>query len=213
MRLTDGEELAVRNRLSFDDFKIVMKGLVTAYPQSNFLNSEYAYNLWYTALQDIPYPTLNKSATNYIMTHKFPPTIADLRELSYRLSTDAPMLAPSAWNQLIRALRQAYAPDSEDIWDQLPDLTKKIVGGYSTFRQWGNTSLETLESVQRPMFIKRFEEYQRRETLDAITPISVRPPQPAIPSTPRTEMIEEKKEGGVEAPEDLMKRLRERLNK
>lgn len=202
----------MQNRISFEDFKVVMKILTTAYPQQNFIKDEYAFNLWYKALQDIPYPTLNKAATNYVMTNKFPPTIADLRELSYRLSTDAPMLAPAAWNQLIRALRQAYSPDSEMYWDQLPDLTKKIVGGYTTFRQWGNTSLETLESVQRPMFIKRFDEYQRREMIDKITPISVRPPQPAIPGTPKRDLIEEKRGDGVEAPDDLMKKLRERLN-
>ena len=197
------------NRLSKDDFKVIMASLKSAFPTWNI--DQHGLNLWYSTLQDIPYPTLNKAALNYVMTHKFAPTIADLRELSYRLSTDAPMLAPAAWNQLIRALRQAYSPDSEMYWDQLPDLTKKIVGGYSTFRQWGNTSLETLESVQRPMFIKRFDEYQRREMVDKITPVSVRPPQTAIPTTPRTELIEERKSEGVEAPEDLMKKLRERL--
>lgn len=197
------------NRLSKDDFKVIMASLKSAFP--TWAIDQHGVNLWYTTLQDIPYPTLSKAATNYIMTHKFAPTIADLRELSYRLSTDAPMLAPAAWNQLIRALRQAYSPDSEMYWDQLPGLTKKIVGGYTTFRQWGNTSLETLESVQRPMFIKRFDEYQRREMVDKITPISIRPPQTAIPETPQRNLIEEKKEGGVEAPEDLMKKLRERL--
>lgn len=202
----------MQNRVSFEDFKVVMKGLVTAYPQQNFLKDEYAWNLWYTALQDIPYPSLNKAATNYIMTHRFAPTIADIRELAYRLSNKAPMMAPNAWNQLIRALRQAYAPDSETVWDQLPDITKRIVGGYSTFRQWGNTSLETLESVQRPMFIKRFEEYQRREMTDAITPASVRLPQPALPDSPKREQIEQKSTGeGIEAPADMLKRLKERL--
>lgn len=201
----------MKSRVSFDDFKVVMKGLATAYPQQNFLKDEYSWNLWYTALQDIPYPTLNKCATNYIMSHKFPPTIADIRELAYRLSNDAPMLAPAAWNQLIRALRQAYSPESETIWEQLPDITKRIVGGYSAFRQWGNTSLESLETVQRPMFLKRFDEYQRREMMDAITPISVRLPQPQLPETPKTERIAEKKAEGVEAPEALMKRLKERL--
>lgn len=197
------------NRLSRDDFKVIVASLKSAFP--SWKMDELTFNLWYTTLQDIPYPTLNKAAMNYIMTNKYNPTIADLRELSYRLSTDAPMLAPAAWNQLIRALRQAYSPDSEMYWDQLPDLTKKIVGGYSTFRQWGNTSLETLESVQRPMFIKRFDEYQRREMVDKITPVSVRPPQTAIPETPSKNLIEEKKGEGVEAPEDLMKKLRERL--
>lgn len=197
------------NRLSRDDFKVIMASLKSAYPNWNI--DQHGINLWYSTLQDIPYPTLNKAALNYVMTHKFAPTIADLRELSYRLSTDAPMLAPAAWNQLIRALRQAYSPDSEMYWDQLPDLTKKIVGGYTTFRQWGNTSLETLESVQRPMFLKRFEDYQRREMMDKITPIGVRPPQTAIPETPQMNLIEEKKGDGVEAPEEMLRKLKERL--
>lgn len=197
------------NRLSKDDFKIIIASIKSAYPSWNI--DQHGLNLWYSTLQDIPYPTLNKAALNYVMTHKFAPTIADLRELSYRLSTDAPMLAPAAWNQLIRALRQAYSPDSEMYWEQLPDLTKKIVGGYTTFRQWGNTSLETLESVQRPMFLKRFEEYQRREVMDKITPIGVRPPQTAIPTTPRMELIEERKSEGVEAPEEMLRKLKERL--
>jgi hypothetical protein len=197
------------NRLSKDDFKVIMASLKSAYP--NWSIDQHGVNLWYSTLQDIPYPTLNKAALNYVMTHKFAPTIADLRELSYRLSTDAPMLAPAAWNQLIRALRQAYSPDSEMYWEQLPDLTKKIVGGYTTFRQWGNTSLETLESVQRPMFLKRFEEYQRREMMDKITPISIRPPQTAIPETPQRNLIEERKSEGVEAPEEMLRKLKERL--
>lgn len=202
----------MKNRISLDDFKVVIKGLTTAYPQQSFIKDEYALNLWYTALQDIPYPTLNKAATNYIMTNKFPPTIADMRELSYRLSNAAPMLGPAAWNQLIRALRQAYAPNSETVWEQLPDITKRIVGGYSTFRQWGNTSLESLETVQRPMFIKRFEEYQRREMTAAITPAAVRLPEPALPESPKTPQIEQKASGdSVEAPADRMKALRERL--
>lgn len=200
------------NRITREDFKVIVASLTTAF--SSWKLDEHAFNLWYTTLQDIPYPTLNKAATNYIMTHRLPPTIADLRELSYRLCTDAPMLGPAAWDQLIRALRQAYAPDSEMYWDQLPAITKKIVGGYSAFRQWGNTSLETLESVQRPMFIKRFEEYQKREAMDAITPINIRPPQTAIPMTPNKDLIEEKVHrpgSGVSAPEDMIAALKRRL--
>lgn len=205
---------AMQNRISFEDFKVVMKILTTAYPQQNFIKDEYAFNLWYKALQDIPYPTLNKAVTNYIMTNKFPPTIADIRELSYRLSNAAPMLGPAAWNQLIRALRQAYAPDSEKIWEQLPDITKQIVGGYSAFRQWGNTSLESLESVQRPMFIKRWEEYQRREMTEEAIPAGLRTPQPALEETPHAQIEDKQERGnGVEAPADMLKALKERLNK
>jgi hypothetical protein len=137
-----------------------------------------------------------------------------MRELSYRVSpSNGGITIPSAaWNQLVRALRRSYAPDSEQVWEQLPDITKMIVGGYSAFRQWGNMSVESLESVQRPMFIKRFEEYQRREMQNMSIPASVRVPQPTLPAEPKREQIEQKHTGGgVEAPADLMQKMRERL--
>ena len=197
-----------------DDFKVIAKILVTAYPAKNFLGDEYSLGLWYKALQDIPYPILNKAVTNYVMTSRYPPTIADIRELSYKLSNAPEMLGSSAWNQLIRALRRAYSPESQTVWEQLPDITKMVVGGYTEFRQWAKTDITSLESVQRPMFIKRFEEYQKREMTAKITPQAVRVPLPQLPEGPKRVQIEEKPQTDrADAPTDRLKALRERLNK
>lgn len=202
----------MQNRILIDDFKVVIKILKAAYPRDNFIPNEYTFNLWYKALQDIPYPTLNKAATNYIMTNKYPPTIADIRSLSYRLTTQPDMLSSAAWNQLLRALRQAYAPDAETYWEQLPERTRLIVGGFTTFRAWGNTSLDALESVQRPMFVKRWEEYQRREMTEAAIPEVLRTPRPALEDTPHAQIEDKQERGnGVEAPADMLKALMERL--
>ena len=73
----------MQNKITIDDFKVIVKILKAAYPRDNFIPNDYTFSLWYKALQDIQYPTLNKAATNYIMTNKFPPTIADIRSLSY----------------------------------------------------------------------------------------------------------------------------------
>lgn len=204
----------MQNRITMDDFKVIVKILKAAYPRDNFIPNEYTFNLWYKALQDIPYPTLNKAATNYVMTNKFPPTIADMRSLAYRLTNRPDMMSSAAWNQLIRALRQSYSPDAETYWEQLPERTKSIVGGFTTFRAWGNTSLESLESVQRPMFIKRWEEYQRREMTEAAIPAGLRTPQPALEGTTHNKIEDKQERGnGIEAPADMMKALRERLSK
>lgn len=204
----------MQNRITMDDFKVIVKILKAAYPRDNFIPNEYTFNLWYKALQDIQYPTLNKAATNYIMTNKFPPTIADIRSLSYRLTNRPDMMASAAWNQLLRALRQSYSPEAETVWEQLPERTRLIVGGFTTFRAWGNTSLESLESVQRPMFIKRWEEYQRREMTQAAIPAGLRTPQPAIEQAPRAQIEDKQEHGdGVEAPVDMMKALKERLSR
>ena len=86
------------------------------------------------------------------------------------------MLASQAWDQLLRALRNAYAPESERIWNELPEITKQIVGGYATFRAWGNTETASLETVQRPMFMKRFEELQSRIRKEAAVDEKFREP-------------------------------------
>ena len=200
-------------KLSIEDFRVIVRGLQAAYPRDTFIPNEYTFNLWYTALQDIPYPSLNRASTSYIMSNRFPPTIADIRQLAYDLTSQPDELPSAAWNQLLRALRMSYAPNSEDVWNQLPDITKKIVGGYATFRAWGNTELSALESVQRPMFVKRFEEYTQREREAAAIPQALRPPQPALPEPPAKPAIEDRRRTGesVQAPQAMMKRLREKL--
>ena len=203
----------MKNKLSIEDFRVIVRGLQAAYPRDTFIPNEYTFNLWYTALQDIPYPSLNRASTSYIMSNRFPPTIADIRQLAYDLTSQPDELPSAAWNQLLRALRMSYAPNSEDVWNQLPDITKKIVGGYATFRAWGNTELSALESVQRPMFVKRFEEYTQREREAAAIPQALRKPQTALPEPPAKPAIEDRRRTGesVQAPQAMMKRLREKL--
>ena len=205
----------MKNRLSIEDFRTLVRALQAAYTRESFIPNEYTFNLWYTTLQDIPYPSLNKACQNYIMTNKFPPTIADIRQLAYDLSAQPDELPSAAWNQLLRALREAYAPDSEEVWNQLPDITKKIVGGYATFRAWGNTELSALESVQRPMFVKRFEEYSQRERQAAAIPQALRKPEPALPQPPARTAIEDKKNTGesIQAPKEMLEHLYQKLGR
>lgn len=205
----------MKNRLAVEDFRTIVRGLQAAFPRDNFIPNEYTFNLWYTALQDIPYPSLNKASTSYIMSNRFPPTIADIRQLAYDLSAQPDELPSAAWNQLLRALREAYSPDSEEVWNQLPDITKKIVGGYATFRAWGNTELSALESVQRPMFVKRFEEYSQRGRQAAAIPQALRKPEPALPQPPARTAIEDKEstDESVQAPKEMLERLYQKLGR
>lgn len=204
----------MRNRLGIEDFRTIIRGLQAAFPRDNFIPNEYTFNLWYTTLQDIPYPSLLKASQNYIMTNRFPPTIADLRQLAYDMSVKPDVLASQAWNQLLRALRMSYAPDSRDVWEQLPEITKQCVGGYATFRAWGNTELSALESVQRPMFVKRYEEIQYRTRREDAVPEAIRKPLPTLADEHLAiESIEkpQDKSGSVECPQDRLAELRKKL--
>ena len=208
----------MKNRITVEDFRTIIRGLTSAYPKDSFIPDEYTFNLWYTTLQDIPYPTLHKASLNYIMTNRYAPSIYDLRAYAQDLDSAIDMLASQAWDQLLKALRNAYAPNSDRVWESLPDITKMCVGGYATFRAWGNTELSALESVQRPMFVKRFESYQARERKEAAVPDGLRKkPLPAVEShkAGRNTAIgcDRKIQDGkrAEAPADKLKKLRERL--
>ncbi len=189
--------------------------LCGAYPgKEQVYKKELTLDVWARALQDLPLAVVERAVTAWILSEPWPPTIADIRAKCYNLESDPDVTASHAWEQLLRALRHAYSPESQEIWDQLPGITKLVVGGYATFKAWGNTETTSLQSVQRPMFIKRFEEYQRRKRKDAAIPMLFREPFPALPELAEKPKISEfngNKGKPIQAPKDKMEALRERL--
>lgn len=193
----------------------ILKLLCGAYPgKEQFYMTGLTLDVWSRSLQDLPFADVEHAVSAWILSEPWPPTIADIRAKCYNLGSEPDVTASHAWEQLLRALRHAYAPESRDIWDQLPDMTKLVVGGYSTFRAWGNTETTSLQSVQRPMFVKRYEEYQQRKRKEAAIPKNYREPFPSLPSLAEKPKIPEcngNKGKTVQAPEDKIEALRVRL--
>lgn len=142
--------------------------------------------LWTLTMQDISFTEASYALVSWFGAEHWPPLPADIRAKVYNLKTEPDELASQAWEQLLRALRNAYAPESERVWNELPDITKQIVGGYATFRAWGNTETSSLESVQRPMFVKRFEEMQKRIRKEGANIERFREPLPSLMTAEHT---------------------------
>ena len=174
--------------------------------------------LWTAVMKDISFTDASHALCSWFESEHWPPLPADLRAKIYNLHTEPDVLASSAWNQLLVALRMSYALESEKVWNELPEITRQIVGGYATFRAWGNTETASLESVQRPMFMKRFEELQKRIRKESALPESLREPLPslsaaehkAIESKPVTEDKAPAQPSGRSRRDDL-EALRRRL--
>lgn len=149
------------------------------------------------------------------MTNRYAPTIADIRIYVQDMETAFDMLASQAWDKLLRALRYSYAPESDLVWNNLPEIIKQCVGGYATFRAWGNTDSGELETVQRPMFMKRFEVLQKRDRIEQTVPEGLRKkPLPTIDTMAGTQKAieaDKEKQDAVPAPADRLAKLRERL--
>lgn len=187
----------------------------TAYRDAEYLNNPEAVELWTRALADISFTDASHAISAWICEERWPPTIADIRAKVYNLRTAPDVLASQAWDQLLRALGLSHAPEAEKIWNELPEATRLVVGGFATFRAWGNTDTASLESVQRPMFMKRFELMQAKTRKEGAIPKPFREPAPSLPerNAPAIEDKADRSDGrrGVPAPADRMAELRRRL--
>ena len=198
---------------SIEDFRTIVRGLKSAYPREDFIPNEYTFNLWYAALKDIDYSTLNRAAQSYILSNKFPPAISDIRQLAYDLEAPAEEIAAEEWVRLMKALGHVGSPEAFDYWQRLPETTREIVGGYREFVEWANVPTVTLMSVQRPMFIKRFEEISKKKRLTGSIPKQLRTDRKQLEAY--TPPAIEAKDGPVTEktppPPGLIDQLRKRL--
>lgn len=70
-----------------EEFKILCKIMKAVYPQPTFLPDAYAFKVWYELLEDLDYTVAQAAILKYILTNKFPPTIADIREYAVSVRT------------------------------------------------------------------------------------------------------------------------------
>ena len=204
-------------QIKVEDFRTLIRGLMAAYPSDKFIPDEYTFNLWYAALKDIDYQTLSRAATSYTLSNHFPPAISDIRQLAYDLTAPPDDIAAEEWEKLMKVLGNAGRIDAFEYWQQLPEFTKQIVGGFCQFKEWAAMDTGDLMNVQRPMFIKRFEDLSKRNRAAGAIPAWTRASTKSLEGyTPPA--IEDKSGSSgsgtrekTKPPEDLLARLRQRL--
>ena len=85
-------------------FTNLMKGLKSAYPNFSFVDSKEGMEMWYTMLKDLDYKLLSVAIQTHIATSKYPPSIAEIREI-----TSAPLEDKDwseGWELVLKAIRQ-----------------------------------------------------------------------------------------------------------
>ena len=92
-----------------EEFKTLVKGMKAVYAQPTFIPDQDAFNVWFELLKDIPYQQANVAIQKYMLTEKFPPTIADIREKATQIveSVDSSMSELEAWSLVRKAVRNS----------------------------------------------------------------------------------------------------------
>ena len=114
-----------------EQFKILCKGMKAVYTQETFMPDADAFNVWFSLLGDLDYAVLNAAIQKYMLTNRFPPTIADLRELSATIKTgDLPDWG-EGWEKVLKAIRSCgYMRETEALrtMDELTQTCVKRLG-------------------------------------------------------------------------------------
>ena len=152
-----------------DEFRVLAKGLKAVYTQPNFLPDAEAIQIWYELLKDLDYATANVAIQKHMVSSKYPPTIADIREQATEVSYGQAPLWSDGWEQVLRAMRLYGSYRLQEALDSMDDLTRKAV------KRLGFKELCMSENiaVDRANFRMVFEQLANREYETKKFPLSL----------------------------------------
>ncbi len=151
------------------EFGILVKGMKSAFSQPTFLPDADAVNIWYEFLKDLDYKTCNLAIQKYIMTNKFPPTVADIREMCATVMIGDKQLWSDGWEEVLMAIRKYGYLDEGKALESMSDITRQAV------KRMGYQNLCRSEEigVERANFRMIFEQIANREHEKAKIPANV----------------------------------------
>lgn len=156
--------------MSFEQFKILVKGLKAVYTKDTFLPDADSIKIWYALLKDIPYDVLNVAIQKYVMQEKFPPTIADLRELSAEIVEGETKDWGEGWEQVLRAIRKYGTYREKEAMESMDEITRKCVERLG-FR---NICLSNNINTDRANFRDIYHTLENRKKEDSKISLAVR---------------------------------------
>lgn len=152
-----------------EEFKILCKGMKAVYSQPTFLPDQDAFNMWYALMGDLPYEVCGMAIKKYMLTNKFPPTVAELRELATNIVSGDPLTWGESWERALNAVRKYGSYNKMAALESLDPLTRKCVDsiGYMELCQSENIM------VERAHFQRVFEVFQKREQTEKQMPLQL----------------------------------------
>ncbi len=149
-----------------EQFKTLVKGMKAVYSDPKFIADKDAFDVWYSLLQDLDYDIASQAIQKYMMSNRFPPTIADIRAGATDFTAPQELNEMEAWSLVSKAIRNSGYNSAEE-FAKLPPLVQKAVGLPSQLRTWAldeNYNEEVaMSSFQRAYRseLKRHEELQK----------------------------------------------------
>jgi len=158
-----------------EQFKILVKAMKATYTSENFIPDADAFAVWYEMLKDLSYEHASLAIRKYMLTEKFPPTIADIRTKAREIAgePDNGMSELEAWALVKKAICNSNY-HSEEEFASLPKTCQIAVGNPANLREWAAMDTESVETVEQSHFIRNYRAAVQREKDSQKMPESVR---------------------------------------
>ena len=93
----------------------------------DFIGTEQALDVWYALLHDLDYQILSKVLQQYMLTNKFKPTVAELREIYTELVSPTISDWSEGWEKVSRAIGHYGMYQEEAAMESFDEVTREVV--------------------------------------------------------------------------------------
>lgn len=152
-----------------EQFKILCKGMKAVYTQETFLPDADAFNIWFSLLGDLEYAVLNAAIQKYMLTNKFPPTIADLRDMATTISAGEIPDWGEGWEQVLQAIRRFGTYRETEAINSMDELTQACVRRLG----WRNLCMSDNNNHDRANFRMIYEQLAERKKKESVLPLAL----------------------------------------
>lgn len=156
--------------MTLDEFKLLAKGMKSAYTSPNFLPDEYSFKVWYGLLKDLPYKVVSMAVEQYIVTNRFPPTIADIRESATAMISEKPKSWDESWKWVCRCISLYGLPNESKAYEDMDEYTREAVKRMG----WRNLCLSQNVSADRANYRMSYENIVKEKMTEQSLPEGLR---------------------------------------
>lgn len=128
-----------------------------------FFGTEEAMNVWFTLLHDLDYQILSKALQKYMLTNKFKPTVAELREIYANLICPVVSDWSEGWEMVSKAIGQYGMYRTEEAMESFDEVTREAV------KRLGFQNICLSENIvaDRARFAEIYQAIQQRKRMAA----------------------------------------------
>lgn len=112
--------------VSKQEFATLVLAMQAMYGEE-FIGTEEAMDVWFALLHDLDYQILSKALQKHMLTNKFKPTVAELREIYADLICPVISDWSKGWEQVSKAIGHYGMYRTEEAMESFDEVTKEAV--------------------------------------------------------------------------------------